>query len=109
MGGYPCRKVFSTAVSSQITVVVFLYKDVEYTDTQMGSKTISIKDSTYDRLKARKSADESFSDAIDRLVNARDERHPLFDLVGLLDEEELENVREHSSTFRSDIDDRMHG
>ena len=73
----------------------------------MGSKTISIKESTYDRLKAVKSPDESFSDAIDRLVDARTGRQPLFDLVGLLDENELEQVRERSRSFRTDLDERM--
>ena len=73
----------------------------------MGHKTISIRESTYDRLKAAKSADESFSDAIDRLVGARTERHPLFDLVGLLDDNELEQVRKRSRSFRSDLEDRM--
>lgn len=73
----------------------------------MGSKTISIKESTYDRLKAAKSPDESFSDAIDRLVDARTGRHALFNLVGLLDEAELEEVRARSSAFRSDLDERM--
>ena len=75
----------------------------------MGSKTISIKESTYDRLKASKLPDESFSDAIDRLVDAHTGRHPLFDLVGLLDEEELAQVRERSRAFRADVDERMIG
>ena len=73
----------------------------------MASKTISIKESTYNRLKASKSPDESFSDAIDRLVDTRNGRNPLFDLVGLLDEEELEQVRERSRGFRSDLDGRL--
>lgn len=73
----------------------------------MGSKTISIKESTYDRLESLKGTDESFSDTIDRLVDARNGPHPLFDLVGLLDEQELEQIREHSQRFRADLDERM--
>ena len=87
--------------------MIFIYKPSQYTDAQMGSKTISIKESTYDRLKASKSPDESFSDAIDRLVDARTGRHPLFDLVGMLDAQELEQVRNRSRAFRSDLEERM--
>lgn len=73
----------------------------------MSSKTISIKESTYDRLKALKGPEESFSDAIDRLVGVREGGHPLFDLVGLLDDEELEEVAVRSNDFREAVDDRM--
>ena len=37
----------------------------------MGTKTISIPESVYDRLKAEKGDDESFGDAIDRLLGSR--------------------------------------
>ena len=73
----------------------------------MASKTISIKESTYDRLEALKSPDESFSDTIDRLVGGREGEHPLFELVGLLDDHQLEQVRERSVAFRSALDERM--
>jgi predicted CopG family antitoxin len=39
-----------------------------YTD-HMSSKTIMIKEETYDRLKSKKREDESFSDVIDRLTS----------------------------------------
>ena len=73
----------------------------------MASKTISIKESTYDRLKALKGSEESFSDAIDRLVGHREGQHPLFELVGLVDETEHDNLRERSGTFRSELNDRL--
>jgi len=35
----------------------------------MGTKTIGIKDDTYDRLKGRKREDESFTDLVERLLD----------------------------------------
>ncbi|WP_238717319.1 antitoxin VapB family protein [Natronorubrum halophilum] len=75
-------------------------------DTQMGSKTVSIKDETYRRLSRKKRDDESFSDAIDRLL-AEDDTNPLRELIGLVDEDELETVRNRSDKFRADVDDRF--
>ena len=37
----------------------------------MGSKNITIKEETYEKLLAHKRAEESFSDLIDRLATAR--------------------------------------
>lgn len=84
---------------------VYICTESYYTDTQMGSKTISLKAETYHRLDRVKGPDESFSDVIDRLLNA--DEHPLEDLVGLLDEEAVATLRTRSSAFREDIDDRM--
>ncbi|WP_121740965.1 antitoxin VapB family protein [Natronorubrum halophilum] len=72
----------------------------------MGSKTVSIKDETYRRLSRKKRDDESFSDAIDRLL-AEDDTNPLRELIGLVDEDELETVRNRSDKFRADVDDRF--
>lgn len=73
----------------------------------MGSKTISVKDETYDRLTRVKGPDESFSDVIDRIL--AEEEHPLYDLVGLLPAEEVDRLRGHADAFRSDVDDRLRG
>lgn len=81
-----------------------IYTEVKHTDTSMASKTISIKESTYRRLTALKGTDESFSDVIDRLVESEEGRHPLFELVGLLDAAELETVRRSSDAFRRSLD-----
>lgn len=35
----------------------------------MGTRTIRVRDEVYDRLKARKRPDESFSDLLDRLAD----------------------------------------
>ncbi|WP_181692439.1 antitoxin VapB family protein [Natronomonas sp. LN261] len=37
----------------------------------MGTKTIGLREEVYERLKARKREDESFSDLVDRLVEER--------------------------------------
>lgn len=71
----------------------------------MPSKTISLKEETYERLRRAKGEDESFTDVIDRLL--RDDDHPLTGLVGLLDDEEAERVRERSRSFRESVDERM--
>lgn len=36
----------------------------------MGTKTIGLRDDVYDRLKARKRDDESFTELVDRLLDA---------------------------------------
>lgn len=71
----------------------------------MPSKTISLSEDTYNRLARAKGEDESFSDVIDRLLGEGD--HPLYELVGLLDEEDIDRLRERSSGFRADLDERM--
>lgn len=71
----------------------------------MPSKTISLSEDTYNRLARAKGDDESFSDVIDRLLGDGD--HPLYELVGLLDEDDIDRLRERSSGFRADLDDRI--
>jgi len=74
----------------------------EYTD--MGSKNVSLREDVYLALKAAKGPDESFSDAIERLLAARDGRHPLYRLVGTLREDEAAEVREAAAAFRERVD-----
>jgi len=71
----------------------------------MPSKTISLKDETYERLSREKSDDESFSDVIDRFLN--EEEHPLYGLVGLAEDDEVARIRAASRSFREDVDGRM--
>jgi len=73
----------------------------------MGSKNISLRDDVYRDLKAAKEDDESFSDVIDRLLGAEKGEHPLYDLVGIIDEDEAENLHEHVETFRQEVDEDM--
>ena len=71
----------------------------------MSSKTISLKEETYNQLDRAKGPDESFSDAIDRLLGTQQDRHPLSDLVGL--DADVESIQNRSETFRDDVDQRM--
>lgn len=71
----------------------------------MGSKNVSLREDIYRRLKEEKDEDESFSDVIERLLDRGD--HPLYDLIGVLGDEEAERVREQSEEFRRSVDERM--
>lgn len=68
------------------------------------SKTISVKQETYERRSRSKGEGESFSDVIDRLLRAEDE-HPLYQLVGALDESNADELRERARGFREDVDE----
>lgn len=74
----------------------------------MGSKTISVRDETYRRLDREKREGESFSDVIDRLV-ADDEENPLRELVGFVDVDDVDDVRQGAAAFRADVDERFGG
>lgn len=55
------------------------------TSTCVATKNITIKESSYERLKASKRADESFSDVIDRLT---DKNADILDGFGIFEPEE---------------------
>ncbi|WP_312909340.1 antitoxin VapB family protein [Natronosalvus caseinilyticus] len=74
----------------------------------MSSKTISLRDETYRRLHREKREGESFSDVVDRLLLEED-GNPLRELIGLVDDDELERVRRQSKTFRSSVERRFDG
>ncbi len=61
-----------------------------YVYTYMATKTISITREAYDRLKARKGPDESFSDVVLRLT----ERRPLAEYAGMLRKSSVKAIRE---------------
>lgn len=66
----------------------------------MATKTISITEEAYDRLKARKFETESFTDVINKITNKRS----IMELAGILTKDEgtkLEKyIRERRSTSR---------
>jgi len=71
----------------------------------MATKTISITEEAYKRLRARKGADESFTDVIIRLT----ERKPLTDFAGMLSHSSVEAIRravEKSRRERRSLDAR---
>ena len=66
----------------------------------MGSKTISLEDSAYEKLKSAKKPGESFSEAIHRLLEGRE---PSFlDFVGILDRKTAEGVAEVIAQMREE-------
>jgi len=69
----------------------------------MGSKTISVSDDAYARLKSRKKPGESFSDTINRLT----ERKRLSEIAGILDEEDIKVIKEAIASVRSQSRDRI--
>lgn len=73
----------------------------------MGSKNISIRDDVYASLKETKAEDESFSEVIERLLASRRGEHPLYELVGTLDEEEADRVRDRADRFRERVEEDM--
>lgn len=70
----------------------------------MTPKTVSVTDETYERLRTHKGADESFNDAINRLLDAVEGDHPLLDLVGMVDDAELKTIVERSTACRMDLE-----
>lgn len=74
----------------------------------MGSKTISLSEEAYERLKSRKHEGESFSDVVNRLASER----PLLDIVGTGRrddgvEEAVEDVRTNLNSTTERIADEL--
>jgi predicted CopG family antitoxin len=69
----------------------------------MGAKNISIPESVYERLKDQKGDDESFGDAIDRLLDSR----PLEEFWGAWDEETADRTREAIREGRARSDEKI--
>jgi len=66
----------------------------------MSETTISLDEETHERLRRAKREDEDVNDAVERLL--AEAEHPLYKLVGLADEDEIEWVRKQSRSFRAD-------
>ena len=54
------------------------------------SHQVRLEDNVYERLKANKREDESFSDAVERLIGGRS----LSDLRGVFDEDQVAEMRD---------------
>ena len=65
----------------------------------MSTKTLSIRDETYDQLKSAKLEGESFSDVIDRLLKKKKENLSVY-FDALKDEELLKGLEEDSRKIR---------
>lgn len=69
----------------------------------MGTKNISIPEAVYERLKDEKADDESFGDAIDRLLDSR----PLEEFWGAWSEKTAEQTREAIREGRARSDEEI--
>ncbi|MBI1935857.1 antitoxin VapB family protein [Candidatus Woesearchaeota archaeon] len=63
----------------------------------MATKTISITEEAYERLKAKKENNESFTDVINRVIGKRS----LLELAGILSEEEADQLEKHIKERRA--------
>lgn len=59
----------------------------------MGSRTIRLDDDVYERLREAKRDDETYSEAVERLLPGAS----LLDLVGILDSEEVADIEDRLS------------
>ena len=57
----------------------------------MATKTISITEEAYERLRMKKEKNESFTDVINRITGKRD----IMEFAGILTDQEAEKIREH--------------
>lgn len=71
----------------------------------MGMKSIGIRDDVYERLKARKRDDESFSDLVERLLD--DATVDWRDGFGTLDPDELEEMKRVVEQSRTRINEGL--
>ena len=69
----------------------------------MASKTITISEEAYRRLKSRKNENESFTDVINNPTRER----PLSEIAGILSEEEAESLEERIKDNRRKTRDRI--
>jgi len=69
----------------------------------MATKTISITEEAYERLRSKKDERESFSDVINRITNKR----PLSDFLGVLNEKEAD-LLEKSIEKNRKIHSKLH-
>ncbi len=63
----------------------------------MATKTISITEEAYERLRIQKAQKESFSDVINRVTGKRS----IMELAGILSDEEANKMKEHIKEMRS--------
>lgn len=62
----------------------------------MATRTVNLSEEAYKRLKALKQEGESFSEVVNRITG----KYALMDLVGVLSEEEADEVRRHVRDLR---------
>jgi len=73
-----------------------------YTQT-MPTRTISITEEAYERLKMRKEKNESFTDVINKVTGKRS----LLELAGILNDDEANELRKHIQKIRAASRERL--
>lgn len=68
----------------------------------MATKTISLDEDSYNRLKSLKEGDESFSDVVKKVTSERS----LMDIAGILSDEEADELRENIEKSREKAAER---
>jgi predicted CopG family antitoxin len=66
----------------------------------MGSRTVALQDSTYERLKAARRQGESFTEAVDRLLEGKEPS--LLDFVGLIPKKDADELGRVIEGMRAD-------
>lgn len=74
-----------------------------YSCIQMGTKTIRLDEDVYEKLRARKREDETFSEAVDRLIGGSS----LLELAGILSDDEGDELEDAIEEFRSSLDEDL--
>ena len=69
----------------------------------MATKTISITEEAYERLKMRKENNESFTDVINKITGKRN----IMELAGILSNNEAEQMKKHIQGIRERSRERM--
>ncbi len=69
----------------------------------MASKTITISEEAYHRLKSKKEDNESFTDVINKLTRERS----LMEIAGILSEDEADELEENIKESRRRTRDKM--
>ncbi|MBD3203601.1 hypothetical protein GF327_04860 [Candidatus Woesearchaeota archaeon] len=69
----------------------------------MATKSITITEEAYERLASFKGPKDSFSDVINKLTR----KYSLFDIVGILSEDEAEDLENAVKEIRKDMDKRV--
>ena len=69
----------------------------------MATKTISITEEAYERLRMKKEKNESFTDVINRVTGKKD----IMQFAGILSDEEANQVKEHIKVMRAGNRKRM--
>jgi len=69
----------------------------------MPTRTISITEEAYERLKMRKEKNESFTDVINKVTGKRS----LLELAGILNDDEANELRKHIQKIRAASRERL--